>query len=120
MGHQTLTQLRETWRLQFEPQLALPVPHEAAGEARGGRGAGDAGERPGVDADARKLLLQRGQVAVVHDAKHVQQRESGEHGAQVREGSEVDVVAAAQREMEQTLQLPEHREAVGHQGRAVT
>lgn len=56
-----LKNMREVWRLQFEPQLTLPVPHgavaEAAGEPAGRRGPGDAGERPGVDGDVRHLLL---------------------------------------------------------------
>lgn len=79
--------VREARRLQFEPQLALPVPHDAvvegAGKPAGGRGPGDAGERPGVDADMRHLLLKGGQVAVVDKAEHVQVAQRGERLAQV-------------------------------------
>lgn len=67
--------------------MTLPVPHgpvtEAADEPAGGRGPGDVGERPGVDGDVRHLLLQRGQVAVVYDAKHIQQAQHGKHLTQV-------------------------------------
>lgn len=70
----------KTWRrLKFEPQLALPVPHGAIAEPAGGRGPGDVGERPGVNGDVRHLLLQRGQLAVLYDAEHVQQAQRGEH-----------------------------------------
>jgi len=127
--------------LQPDPQATLPVPHDAAAGPWGRRGPGDAGEGPGVDAHARHLLLQRRQVASAHDAEHVQQAERGQRLLQVsankrvsfqstepepgrrgnsRQRRQVDVIAATQGEMQQSLQLPEHREAVGHQQRAVT
>lgn len=71
--------MEETRWLQFEPQLALPVPHGAIAEPAGGRGPGDAGERSGVDGDVGHLLLKGGQVAVVYDAEHIQQAQRGEH-----------------------------------------
>lgn len=73
-----------------EPQSTLPVPHgvvvEGANEPVGGCGPGDAGEGPGVNANTRHLLLQRGHVAVVYQAKHVQQAQRGEHLGQVTGG----------------------------------
>ncbi len=79
--------MRKMWLLQFEPQLTLPAPHgvvaEGADEPAGGRWPGDAGEWSGVDRDMRHLLLQRGQVAVLNDAKHVQQAQCGDHLTQV-------------------------------------
>lgn len=86
---QKLTQLKTcgAWWLQFEPQLTLPIPHGAvaagANEPTGRCGPGGAGEWPGVDADARHLLLQRGQVAVMYEAKHIQQAQHGERLTQV-------------------------------------
>lgn len=75
----------------LEAQSTLPVPHgvvaEGADEPVGRRGPGDAREGPGVDADARHLLLQRVQVAVVHEAEHVQQAQWGERLGQVTEGT---------------------------------
>lgn len=67
--------------------MTLPVPHGAvaagADEPTGGCRPGDAGEWPGVNADARHLLLQRGQVAVLYEAKHIQQAQHGEGLTQV-------------------------------------
>lgn len=137
----------------LDPQSARPVPHgvvaERADEPVGGRGSGDAREGPGVDANTRHLLLQRVQVAVIHEAENVQQAQQGERLGQVTEGttavrfgfrlrltvkweqqrqqqgnlresSEVDVIAAAQRQVMQILQLCKDREAVSHQQSAVT
>lgn len=78
----TQQQRRETWWLQFEPQSTPPVPHSAVAEGTdepaGRCGPGDARERPGVDADARHLFLQRGQVAVVYKAENIQEAQHGE------------------------------------------
>ena len=140
---------QRTGSLRPEPQPTRAAPHGALGEGAGqpaaGRGPGGAGERPGVDADARQLLLQRRQVAVVYQAEDVQEAEQGERRPQVpagrtrvrfgfsargrqgvggwgdsRERGEVNVVAATQGQMQQRLELSEDREAVGHQQSAVT
>lgn len=71
--------MEEALGLKFEPQLALPVPHGAITEPASRHGPGDAGEWPGVDGDVRHLLFQRGQVAVVYNAKHIQQAQGREH-----------------------------------------
>lgn len=116
--------MREPWWLQFEPQLTLPVPHgvvaEGANKPAGRCRPGDAGEWPGVDGDMRHLLLQRRQLAALHNAEHIQQAQHGEHLTQVSKSSKVNVIAATQGQMQQTIQLFEDREAVGHQQSAVT
>lgn len=75
----------------FEPQSTLPVPHgvvtEGADEPVSWCGSGNAGEGPRIDANARHLLLQRVQVAVVHKAEHVQQTQRGEHLGHVTGGT---------------------------------
>lgn len=43
-----------------------------------------------------------------------------ESSRDVRESGQVDLIAATQRQVQQVLQLLEHREAVGHQQGAVT
>lgn len=67
--------------------MTLPVPHGAvaagAGEPAGWRGPSDAGERPGIEADVRQLLLQRRQMAVLYEAEHIQQAQHGERLTEV-------------------------------------
>lgn len=84
-GPNPLQQTRRHAGLQSKPQATLPVPHGAVrvSEPVGRCGPGDAGERSAVDGHIRHLLLQRGQLAVLHQAKHIQQAQCGKHRPQV-------------------------------------
>lgn len=72
-------------RLVLEPKPALPVPHGAIVEPAGRRRPSNAGEWLCVNGHVRHLLLQGGQMAVVHHAKHVQQNQRREHLAHITE-----------------------------------
>lgn len=133
-------------QLQFEPELALPVPHSVIIQLASRCGPGNCGERPRVNGDVRHVLLQWGHVSCIHNTEHVQQAQQGEHLSHItgknsrvhlqnsdckeytqskesrdlRESSEVNLVAATQWQMQQILQLFEHQETVSHQQSAVT
>lgn len=81
-----------------DAEAALPVPHAAVavapGESAGGRGASHGGERHGVDADARHLLLQGRQLVVLHEAEDVQQAQGGQRLTQIPAELEHDVESA--------------------------
>lgn len=72
-------------RLELEPKPALPVPHGSIAEPAGRRRPSNAGEWLCVNGHVRHLLLQGGQMAVVHHTKHVQQTQRRKHLAHITE-----------------------------------
>lgn len=72
-------------RLELEPKPALPVPHGAIAQSASRRRPSNAREWLCVNGHVRHLLLQGGQMAVVHHTKHIQQTQRREHLAHVTE-----------------------------------
>lgn len=82
-------------RSEPDPQSAATAPHAEVGPGgadwAGRSGPGHGGERPGVDGESRRIVLQRHQLAVLDQAEHIQEPQGRDRLPEVtgdRTGSE--------------------------------